>query len=288
MITAPPLYLDSHLHLQETRLAPTRDRILERARLAGVARMLCNATREEDWPAVIDLAIREPGVVPFLGIHPWFADTAGAGWEERLMSLLQQVPAGIGETGLDKCCRAAFDRQQQIFATQLQMASELRRPLTIHCVKAWGKLLEMLEQFADPLPPIMIHSFAGARETLQRLLRLGCFISFSGKLATDSRLHPTFLATPLANLLLETDSPGRPRVAGAMDDQGATDAPAQPDRQLTSGFHDQKDQKSAGDEPAAITRLYQWAATMRKLTLEEFRQEIWSNGEIFTNTILPR
>ncbi|MCX5869420.1 MAG: TatD family hydrolase [Deltaproteobacteria bacterium] len=260
-------YLDSHLHLQEKHLAPQIDIIMERARNAGVARMLCNATREKDWQAVVDLAAEAPEIIPFLGIHPWFAETAVTGWEERLLSLLQQVPAGIGETGLDKCCRADFGRQQQIFLTQLKMASELQRPLVIHCVKAWGRLLEMLEQFAAPLPPIMIHSFTGSRETLQRLLRLGCFISFSGWLATDGKLHLRFLETPLANLLLETD------------------APAQPNRQLPPGSHDQT---VICDEPAAITQLYKLAATMRKMPLDEFRQEIWKNGEIFTDTIIPR
>lgn len=294
MIATPARYLDSHLHLQEKHLAQQIDIIMERARSAGVARMLCNATREEDWQAVVDLAAGEHELIPFLGIHPWFAETAVTGWEERLMSLLQQIPAGIGETGLDKCCRADFGRQQQIFLIQLRMASELQRPLVIHCVKAWGKLLEMLEQFADPLPPIMIHSFAGSHETLQRLLRLGCFISFSGRLATDSKAHPCFLATPLANLLLETDCQGHPRVAREVDasmevllgyGERATDAGAQSDKQLSPGSHDPK---MICAEPAAIVKLYELAATMRGMPLDEFRQEIWKNGEIFTNTILPR
>ena len=270
-MASPAKYLDSHIHLQKQHLAPVIDDILERARNAAVTRMFCNATREEDWQAVRDLAAGAREIIPFLGIHPWFAETAGAGWEERLLARLQQIPAGIGETGLDKCCRADFGRQQQIFLIQLQMASELQRPLVIHCVKAWGRLLEILEQFADPLPPIMIHSFAGSSETLQRLLRLGCFISFSTRLTTDSKVQTCFLAAPLANLLLETDAPAQPS-----------------DRQLPPGSHNQNGPKMAWTEPASINQLYKLAATMRGMTLDEFRQEIWKNGEIFTNTILSR
>ncbi len=258
-------YLDSHCHLPEQPLTPGISGIMEGK--GGVTRMLCNATREEDWQPVIKLAARGKGGIPFLGIHPWFADSAGAGWEERLMALLERIPAGIGETGLDKSCRADFAGQQRIFQTQLRMAAELRRPLVIHCVKAWGRLLEMLEQSAAPLPPVMIHSFGGSAETLQRLLRLGCFISFSARVTTDSRLHPCLLQTPLARLLLETD------------------APAKPGRQLSPGSHDQK---IIYDEPAAIAKLYELAATMRGMALDEFRQEIWKNGEIFTDTIVPR
>lgn len=267
MMVSPARYLDSHCHLQASRLIPQIDHIMERAQSAGVARMFCNATREENWQTVIDLAARRQEVVPFLGIHPWFAETAGAGWEERLMGLLEQIPAGIGETGLDKSCRADFGRQEQIFLAQLRMASELRRPLVIHCVKAWGALLELLEQFPNPLPPMMIHAFSGSSETLHRLIRRGCFISFSGRLATNSKIHPCFLETPLPQLLLESDGPGQP------DRQGLTAA---------------NEQTVFSDEPAAIPLLYQSAARMRGMDLPKFCQEIWRNGEIFTDTILPR
>ncbi|MDD3815537.1 MAG: TatD family hydrolase [Desulfocapsaceae bacterium] len=270
-------YLDSHCHLQKRGLPLATDEIMARAKNAGVSRMLCNATCEGDWQAVVDLAASSQEIIPFLGIHPWFAEHAERGWEERLRGMLKKIPAGIGETGLDKCCRTDFSAQQQIFTTQLQIASELKRPLVIHCVKAWGKLLEILEAYIYQLPPMMIHSFSGSREILQRLIRLGCFISFSGRLIADSKLHPCFLATPLANLLLETDGQGRPSVAGVMDGAGATDAPAQPYNQTLFS-----------DEPAAISHLYQFAARMRGMVLDEFCQGIWKNGEIFTHTILPR
>jgi TatD DNase family protein len=266
-MSAPsPLYLDSHLHLQDTRLTSTLDRILERAKAAGVAKMLCNATHEEDWQSVVDLAIRIPEALPFLGIHPWFAETAKTGWEDRLLHLLALIPAGIGEIGLDKACRVDFGRQQQIFASQLEMAATLKRPLSIHCVKAWGPLVEMLTEYSgrNQLPPTMIHSFSGSSEILQRLIKLGCWISFSPRLATASRLLPLFTATPLAGLLLETDSPGRPARQPA------------PDR------------KDEPTEPVAIAQLYSFAASLRGMALPEFCQEIWKNGEIFTDTILPR
>ena len=287
-------YLDSHCHLQASSLIPVVDGMMKRAGNAGVHRMFCNATREEDWQAVVDLAANKHEIIPFMGIHPWYAETAGAGWEDRLRFRLEQIPAGIGEVGLDKCCRADFGRQQQIFLTQLQMAAKLRRPLVIHCVRAWGRMLELLEQFPEPLPPVMIHAFAGSLETLQRLIRIGCFISFSSRLATNNKVHTLFLATPLASLLLETDSQGRaskrseamsPSVAGVTNAAGRIDAPARPGSRLPS---DSYNQQIIYNEPADIIKLYQLATTMRRMALPEFRQEIWKNGEIFTNPILPR
>jgi TatD DNase family protein len=234
--------------------------------------MFCNATHEGDWQAIIDLAAKNKEVIPFLGIHPWFAETAGPGWEQRLMSLLQQNPAGIGEIGLDRRCRADFNRQQQIFLAQLQLASELGRPVVIHCVKAWGALLEILESFAAnaakrQFPPTMIHSYGGSQETLHRLLKAGCFISYSCRIMAETKLQPCFLDTPPDKLLLETDAPGQAQK------QAATDA----DNPLPEWY-----------EPAAIIRLYAWAAATLGMEQPQFNQQIWSNGEIFADTILPR
>lgn len=242
-------FLDSHCHLQKLQMTTEGlAHVSTPTAVAGESRTFCNATREEDWQAVLDLAARTNKVIPFLGIHPWFASDVTANWEKRLFSLLDQSPAGIGETGLDRCCRTDPGKQEQIFLAQLLMASELQRPLVIHCVKAWGRLLEILKRFAGPLPPIMFHSFSGSSETMRQLIRLGGFISYSCRLATSSKLHPCFLETPMAHLLLETDSSG----------------------------------------PADITNLYRFAADLRGMAINEFRQEIWNNGEIFAHTILSR
>ena len=293
-MNSPAGYLDSHLHLQAQSLELTLDGILERAEKAGVERMFCNATREEDWQAVINLADRGKDggggqvIVPFLGIHPWFAESAGTGWEERLFARLQECPAGIGEIGLDKCCRADFDRQQRVFEAQLRMASALRRPVAIHCVKAWGLLLEILEHLAaaKQLPTIMIHAYGGSTETLQRLIGLGCFISFSCRLIADHKHHSSFLATPLPRLLLETDSQGVPRLEDArIEAGGVTAAPTQ--ARSVQPVETENHEISC-NEPADVPSLYAWAAAMRGIEEQELRQRIWSNGEIFTDTILPR
>jgi len=262
-------YLDSHLHLQACTPRPDVDALLDRAERSGVRRMFCNATREDDWQAVIDLAAGNREVIPFLGIHPWFAETAAPGWEQRLASRLQRTPAGIGEIGLDRRCRADFSRQQQIFLTQLQLASALRRPVVIHCVKAWGALMEILEQFAAErrLPPAMIHSYGGSQETLRRLLKAGCFISYACRIMAEDKLQPCFLETPLDQLLLETDAPGQAQKTAAIDAH-----------KPSPECH----------EPAAIIRLHAWAAATRGVEQQKFNQRIWSNGEIFADTILSR
>ena len=71
--------LDSHVHLLDKRFTGRLESVLERATQAGVERMFCNSTRESDWQEILNLSKTAPAVLPFLGIHPWFADTVTEG-----------------------------------------------------------------------------------------------------------------------------------------------------------------------------------------------------------------
>jgi len=261
--------LDSHLHLQDPRLAAIRGEVLSRAAAAGIARMFCNATAEADWPEVLDLASISPALIPFVGIHPWHAGSAGADWDNRLAAILETTRCGIGEVGLDGKCPVAMELQSEIFVRQLQLAIRFQRPLALHCLGCWGRLLELLEHQAKmtALPPFMIHSFSGSSETMHRVVRIGGWISFSARLVDPKREHlrRVFLATPLDRLLLETDAPDQlpQALRGA-----ATTTPV--------------------NEPANILALYREAAGLRQIDLHDFIHRIWNNGTIYADSLLPR
>ncbi|MEY3898730.1 MAG: hypothetical protein RLZZ214_4252, partial [Verrucomicrobiota bacterium] len=95
-------WTDAHNHVQDPRLGDPGP-VIAAMKSCGVTRCVVNATREEDWAAVENLADAEPGFVfPAFGIHPWHAHTARPGWQARLQTLLENHPqASIGECGLD-------------------------------------------------------------------------------------------------------------------------------------------------------------------------------------------
>lgn len=204
-------WIDAHNHLQDPRLGVHPAALIQPMRAAGVIRCIANATCEADWPAVLDLAAEHPDfVIPALGIHPWRAHLATPGWDIRLRALLETHPhATIGECGLDRWVDSpSIDCQLPVFLAQLRLARELDRPLTIHCLKAWGALDAA---FATEPPPsrYLLHSFAGSLETARRHLKSGAFFSFSGHF-----LHPrkaavvdVFRALPIHRILLESDAP---------------------------------------------------------------------------------
>ena len=203
-------YVDAHLHLHDPRFEGTAPKVLARAKEAGVGLLFCNAIREDDWPDVAGLAAAHQEVVAFFGIHPWFSDRVEKGWHQRLLALAATLPRtiGIGETGIDRSCRIDFDLQKRLFTSHLELAAEHNWPLSVHCVRAWGALNELLVDFSrhHSLPPVLIHSFNGSTEIMKRLIDLGCYISFSEALAGggQTRLRETFLQTPRARLLLIT------------------------------------------------------------------------------------
>jgi TatD DNase family protein len=204
------MWIDSHNHLQDTRLADG-PALVRAIREAGVERCVVNATREEDWPAVRLLAEEHPDfVIPAYGIHPWQAHTADAGWQDRLRNLLlADSRATVGEIGLDQwIAQPDINVQMPVFLDQLEIARELDRTATIHCLKAWDALFTA---FKEQPPPsrFLMHSFGGSIEVARRLIPLGAYFSFSGYF-----LHPrkakvveVFRQLPRERILLETDAP---------------------------------------------------------------------------------
>lgn len=203
-------WTDSHNHLQDPRFGDPGP-VIAAMKSAGVTRCVVNATRESDWAAVENLANSEAGFIfPAFGIHPWHAHTATPGWQERLRALLENHPrASIGECGIDSWIASpSMEIQSPVFIGQLRLAREMNRPLTIHCLKAWGALFDA---FAAETPParFLMHSYGGSIETARRLIPLGAYFSFSGHFLDPrkSAVVEVFRKLPPDRILLETDAP---------------------------------------------------------------------------------
>lgn len=201
---------DTHCHLQDPRLAGDLDAVLGRARAAGVARFVCCGTREADWNAVLALREAHEGVIPMLGLHPWFVGEAAPGWTDRLEALLAATGAGVGECGLDFALES-FDRELQVVALRchLRLARALDRPLTLHVRRAWEALIQVVREEGLPEAGAAIHAYSGSAETARELQSLGFHLGFGCGLARPDahRARKAVRAVARDRLLLETDSP---------------------------------------------------------------------------------
>lgn len=201
---------DAHNHLHQLS---DPSRALRQAQEAGVTRMLINGTSEADWAIVAELARRQtPAVhlIPSFGLHPWEVPARSQHWLDTLRDFLQKNPrAALGECGLDRW-QKPFDLPDQIscLQAQLDLAQELQRPLTIHCLQAWGPLLDLLQ--AQPaLPPFLLHAYSGSEEMVTPFVELGGYFSFNGYFLHERKaaVRETFRQIPRHRLLLESDAP---------------------------------------------------------------------------------
>ena len=202
---------DCHNHIQDERLFPDLGNVLRRAAEAGVGEMGIKGCSEADWPRVAEIMRAHSGIHPSFGLHPWFIADRTPAWFRTLENLLRKYPrAGVGEIGIDHVITPRNDAdQEQVFLQQLGLSRDLRRPVTIHCRRAWGRLIELLDRFGELPCGMLIHCFGGSAEVAQELVKRGGFISFSGSITrpNNRKAEAAINAVPADRLLIETDAP---------------------------------------------------------------------------------
>lgn len=220
-----PQYYDAHLHLQDERLSGAIGDLAEVYKREKVARIVVNGTRPDDWPAVLQLARGYPFVIPSFGLHPWHVNKAPENWRDALRKHLAEAaklgkPSGIGECGLDKWVRGYdLEKQKEVFRFHLELAAEKNLPLSIHCLKAWGSLLSILQEMPKPERGFLLHSYGGPADMVDVFVELGAYFSFSGYFAREDKRAKleAFRKVPLERLLIETDAPDMSPPLGSVD-----------------------------------------------------------------------
>lgn len=203
------MLIDAHVHLQEPSLLDRLDDVMASCRAEGVKLMLCNGTKPADWADVAAIASKYEEVVPCFGVHPWFVQEAGELWESMLRDFLTRHESAVGECGIDRWIEPRDEAlQERTFRRQLQLAAELNRPCTVHCLRAWGWLMDVLAS-EKRLPTMLIHSFGGSAELIEPLSGMNSYFSFAGSIFERKRekLRDAAKAVPLDRLLVETDAP---------------------------------------------------------------------------------
>ncbi len=206
---------DAHNHLQSPQLTSIASSLMSWAPPLGIARMVVNGTKESDWHHVAELAAAHPSIIrPAFGLHPWYLNQRTTHWRDVIEQQLVAYPkASIGECGLDRWIHDHdIDDQQKVFREHLALAVKHDRPITIHCLKAWGALVDTL-QSATKLPRgFLVHAFSGSIETAHQLESLGAYFSFSGYFLHERKgtICETYSQLPIERLLIETDAPSMP------------------------------------------------------------------------------
>lgn len=206
------MLIDSHCHLNYKGLIEDQENVLQRARAAGIDLMLNIATRESEWDAVLDTAIRAPDVWATVGIHPHEADEHPHVDTAKLVERAAHPRVvGIGETGLDYYYdHSDRDRQQKSFRAHIAASRETGLPLIVHTRDAEEDTLAIMrDELGKGAYPGVIHCFTASGAFADAAMELGLYISISGIVTFKSAkdLQETAARLPLDRLLVETDSP---------------------------------------------------------------------------------
>ena len=196
---------DSHAHLDAC--GEDVGALVDRARAAGVSRIVTIGTGIESCRAALEIAEANDGVYAALGVDPHQAGTAEAGRLEEVRELLAHPKAvAVGETGLDTVRRhATLDEQNRLFAAHLELASEFGLPVVIHNRDADAETARALEGFGGT---VVLHCFSSPGLTAVAVER-GYYVSFAGNATypTAGALRESGIAVPNDRILVETDSP---------------------------------------------------------------------------------
>lgn len=204
---------DTHAHLNDEKLFPQLPAVLARAKANGVNHIACIGY---DWPSSL-LAVKiaeqyRSQVVAVIGIHPSDADTVTEEMLEKLYNLAKsstQVKA-IGEIGLDYYWDDhSHEVQKKAFYAQIDLAKQLKLPVSIHDRDAHGDMLEIIKETNAAANGGIMHCYSGSWEMAKVCLKLGWKLSIGGPVTfSNAKNLPEVVAkTPIEELLIETDCP---------------------------------------------------------------------------------
>ena len=254
----PANFYDAHCHWADHRLRRQWDAITPSLDAIGIERAVVNGTSPDDWPDVLALAENDARVLPAIGLHPWRVNEAPATWREALLRALDGGARAVGEIGLDRWVEGHdLQRQREAFDWQLTLAAERNLPVSIHCLKAVGPLLEALNDNQRPERGIHVHALNAPVPVFEELASLGAYFSFNaGQFKPHAKkVVAAVRAVSADRLLVETDAPDfRPH-----EESRAFDLPGEL------------------NHPANLRCSYQAIATIWGISVEELKEQTEAN-----------
>ena len=205
--------IDIGINLTNKQFKGKEAEVIQRAKDAGVTGIILTGTSLQGSTASLAYTQTYPDILyTTAGIHPHNAKTYDENTHNALRTLLQEEKVvAVGECGLD------FDRNfstkaEQIYAfeRQLDLASEIGKPLFLHEREAHQDFKQIMRKYPDLIEKSVVHCFTGNRYNLQAYLDMGFHIGITGWVCDNGRgkaLQDAINVLPLDRLMIATDAP---------------------------------------------------------------------------------
>ena len=203
--------IETHCHLDYLDQADL-EITLAKSRQVGIERIITIAVSAGNLESVMKLATSSANIWGTQGIHPHEAES----YTPEVDAIIRRNAGhakilAVGEIGLDYYYDHA-DRavQRSVFEQQLQTAIELDLPVVIHTREADNDTRDILKNCSTSLNRKgVIHSFTSSVALAEFCLAEGFMLGFNGITTFNSadNVRQVVAATPMTQLLLETDAP---------------------------------------------------------------------------------
>ena len=242
------MLIDTHAHMADPAFDADRAEVIERARLAGVAKVLTVGETLTDARRILELADHFDAIMPAAGLYPTYLDEVEAERGAAFITANASRLSAIGEVGLDYWkVQEPGERelQRRIFGRFIDLSLELDLPLNVHSRSAGRHAVAFL--IDRGAKRVQLHAFDGKPASATPAVETGYFFSIPPSIVRSVQKQKLVKHLPLANLLVETDSP----VLGADPD--------------------------VRNEPANALISLRMIADLKGLELEEVREAVCEN-----------
>jgi TatD DNase family protein len=212
---------DTHAHLDFPQLQADFAGVLQRAKEAGITRIVTIGTSAEGSGRAVALAAKHGHIFAVAGVHPNNAAEEPAGYIPALREIARSARVvALGEMGLDyhylPSTRggsaeddAAEKRiQAEVFRAQLDLAAELGFPVVVHERDSWEDTVSILCEYTGRVRAVF-HCFGKSPAQAKEILDLGHLVSFTGIVTFKNAeaVQQTAQWVPADRYMVETDCP---------------------------------------------------------------------------------
>ena len=205
--------IDIGANLTHDSFDADREAIMERAAAVGVQRMIVTGASVEGSLHALQLAREHPRrLFATAGVHPHHASEV----DEESITVLRNLAGddavvAVGECGLDFFRDySPRDAQQAAFEAQLNIATDVAKPVFLHQRDAHAPFVSLLHEYLPKITGGVAHCFTGNGEELEEYVDLGLYIGITGWICDERRgdsLRAAVRHLPLDRVMIETDAP---------------------------------------------------------------------------------
>lgn len=218
------LLIDVHAHLDHEAFAKDIDKVVLRAKEAGIAKIIANGVNSETNRLCLEYASKYDIIEAALGWYPQDAlerevsegeypiSEQKLSIDEEIDFIRKQEFVALGEVGLDFKGEPDKERQKKDFQKIIDLALELDKPLIVHSRKAELDVIEMLE--ASKVKKVVMHCFSGKFKLVERIAKNGWSFSVPVNLVKSEQFQKLVKFVDISQILTETDAPYLGPVSG--------------------------------------------------------------------------